>query len=62
MVPWNDLRAYIRRLPGAIQERIERLYNDYQRTGDDRFVQMIVDILEAFDDDAKIKDLVKRMR
>lgn len=61
-INWNDLEPYIRSLPKEIRDRIEKLMDNYRRTGDLRVIDMIVAILEECDDNPKLLDLVKRMR
>ena len=59
---WNDLAPFIQSLPKEIQDRIYYLAQQAEKTGDSRYTDLIVEILEQFADNPKVNDLVKRMR
>ena len=58
----DEIRQIIPNLPSEIRDRVKKAHDNYTKTKDERFLTLILDILEQFRDDPKVADLVKRMR
>ena len=56
-----DYSRIINKLPRNVLEKVREILEKYQRTGDYRYAEMAIQILDAFSDDAS-RELVRALR
>lgn len=56
-----DIEYALRNMPTEVRKKVKEIVDRYNKTGDQRYAKMAIEILERFDD-SSVRELVRTLK